>query len=90
MELYFFVKNAEGNVSRHSNVDGDGKVVECTVPPELVDEVAKLSEAGYVPATAEEWDQQIIKGATAGMVPAEAGDESTEQEKSNEDVSTDV
>ena len=53
--FYFFVKSADGNVTRRGG--------ECSVPPELAELVNQLSVAGESLATAEEYDQQVITGA---------------------------
>jgi hypothetical protein len=62
MKLYFFVKSADGNVTRRGGID-------CTAPPELEELIKTLSEAGEVPAEAEEWDAQVLKGAEPEAEP---------------------
>lgn len=80
MMFYFFVQK-DGNITRRGG--------ECSVPPELEALVNELSNAGESLATAEEYDEQVIKGATAGMVP-EPQPEAPTDEKLSEDTSTDV
>lgn len=60
MMLFTFIKKDQ-NVIRIG--------AEASVPEELQVVAKPYSEAGYEPATAEEYDQQLIKGATSGMIP---------------------
>lgn len=60
MMLFSFVKDAKGNVIRLG--------AECDVPVELQNLHEKYSTQGYTLATAEEYDAQVIGGATKGWV----------------------
>lgn len=60
MMFYTFVKDSSGSVQR---VGAD-----CSVPPEFVEKLTAYTNDGCTAGEAEEWDQQVINGAKAGMV----------------------
>lgn len=82
MMLYAFVKDSSGTIFRVGE--------ECSVPAELSEKLMAYTNDGATLGTAEEWDSQVIHGATAGMIadPTLGQSEPAEGEGSTEDGST--